>query len=102
MRFLKVSNRNFSGGRGFFPQRGNMLCVDCKIWQILERRKASSTLGGKNGLLELAFLEKKKNKTQHSFIKHFFFAKVFALEHFFVLTRAYLSKQTFIPFYYRA
>lgn len=75
-----------------------MLPMVCKIWWILERRKAGSTLEKKNGLLELAFLE--KNKTQHSFIKHFF-SKVFALEHFFLLTHAYLSKQTFIPFYYR-
>ena len=48
--------------------------------------------------LNLPFLKKtKQNKTQHSFMKHFF-SKVFALEHFFLLTHAYLSKQTFIPF----
>lgn len=47
-----------------------MLCMDCKILQILERRKAGSILEKKKGLLELTFLE--KNKTQHSFIKHFF------------------------------
>lgn len=47
----------------------------------------------------LSWKKKSQKKPQHSFMKHFF-SKVFALEHFFLLTHAYLSKQTFIPFYY--
>ena len=76
-----------------------MLHMVCKIWWILERRKAASTLEKKKRSAWTCLSWKKQNPT--FFHKAFFFSKVFALEHFFLLTHAYLSKQTFIPFYYR-
>jgi hypothetical protein len=54
----------------------------------LERRKADSACRKKAVCLNLPFLKKKKKPT--FFHKAFF--KVFALEHSFLLTGAYLSK----------
>lgn len=63
-------------GESLLILRENILRVDCKIWQILERRKTGSTLGKKRVVcLNLPFLKKKKPKKTPTFFHEAFFFK---------------------------
>lgn len=88
---------------GVITQQGASSGEMSFVWIVNEgkfwKEEKLAGLLKKTSLFQLACLEKRKPNIplRSSF---FFFFKVFALEPSFLLNQAYLSKQTFTPFYY--